>query len=461
MNRIARRAMAMMLLVIVLLGGLAFFVGEFLAKSEEWVRFPGSPHVYQEGKIATGKAVDRTGVLLADFREDRQYSENDLLRRSMLHWVGDRAGNIPVPYLTAYQKELLDYSAVGGSYTYGNAGGTVSLTLSAKAQMAALEAMGDLVGTVAVYNYQTGEILCAITTPGFDPERPPDLSQDSQGAYTGVYWNRFLQSRYIPGSVFKIVTLTAALELVEGIEEKTFTCRGRLRLPGGEITCMASHGEQTLKDAFLNSCNCAFAQIALLIGPEEFQGFVEELGVLNALAFDGYTTERGNFRTVGEADSQVGWSGVGQHKDQINPCAFLAFLGALAGEGTGALPYLVSGVQVDAKQTYQAQTQHQTLPVSRETARTVKEYMGNNVLSKYGPENFPGLTVCAKSGTGEVGGGKKPNAVFAGFLDQQELPLAFIAVVEDGGFGASVCVPVLSRVLSACAQAMVGDNGGI
>jgi peptidoglycan glycosyltransferase len=80
--------------------------------------------------------------------------------------------------------------------------------------------------------------------------------------------------------------------------------------------------------------------------------------------------------------------------------------------------------------------------------------MRNNVVSKYGADHFPGLTVCAKSGTAEVGGDLKPNAMFAGFVDDPEYPLAFIVAVENGGYGASVCIPVLSQVLEACKQAM-------
>ena len=68
--------------------------------------------------------------------------------------------------------------------------------------------------------------------------------------------------------------------------------------------------------------------------------------------------------------------------------------------------------------------------------------------------SFPGLTVCAKSGTGEVGGGKKPNAMFAGFVDDEAYPLAFIVAVEDGGYGKATCVPILSQVLAVCKEVM-------
>jgi peptidoglycan glycosyltransferase len=92
--------------------------------------------------------------------------------------------------------------------------------------------------------------------------------------------------------------------------------------------------------------------------------------------------------------------------------------------------------------------------VSAETARQLAALMRNNVEVKYGAENFPGLTVCAKSGTGQVGGGQKSNALFAGFVQDGNCPLAFIVVVEEGGYGRATCVPIISKVLAACKETM-------
>ena len=89
-----------------------------------------------------------------------------------------------------------------------------------------------------------------------------------------------------------------------------------------------------------------------------------------------------------------------------------------------------------------------SVPLSETTAKVVREYMQNNVTVKYGAENFPGLTVGAKTGTGEVEG-KKPNAMLTGFVEDEKYPLAFIACVEDAGYGRAVCVPVVSKVLTA------------
>ena len=82
--------------------------------------------------------------------------------------------------------------------------------------------------------------------------------------------------------------------------------------------------------------------------------------------------------------------------------------------------------------------------------------MRNNVESNYGTENFPGLTVCAKSGTGEVGGEQKPNAMFCGFVADEKYPLAFVVAVEDGGYGSQVCIPIISPILAECKAIMDG-----
>jgi peptidoglycan glycosyltransferase len=221
-----------------------------------------------------------------------------------------------------------------------------------------------------------------------------------------------------------------------------------------DVTCLQAHGELTFRDAFAQSCNCAFAQIADQLGGETLQRYAELFGLTSQLQFDGVTTAAGNIEATNVSKVSVAWSAVGQYKDTVNPCTFMRFMGAIAGDGVGADPYVVSGIQVGNTATYTAQTQRTERMLSTETAQILQEMMRNNVLIKYGAENFPGLTVCAKSGTAEVGGEKKPNAMFAGFVDDEAYPLAFIVAVEDGGYGRPTCVPILSKVLAVCKEVM-------
>ena len=449
MNRIARRAFVVLLLVLVLIGGLSFFTAEFCTKAGDWVLFSGSPHVYNRGKIANGFVTDRNGTALAAMTGDKAFSSDAQVRKAMLHWLGDREGNVSTPALTEYSLEMTGFNLADGLYRYGNSGYKATLALSSAVQVAAMEALGDRHGTVAVYNYKTGELLCAVSTPTFDPDNVPQITEEDY-AFDGIYVNRFTQSTYTPGSVFKLITAAAALETVPDITERTFVCYGEYDYGDDAVTCEGAHYEQTLKEALANSCNCVFAQIVELVGQETLEKYVEKYQLTQPVSFDGITTAQGHFDLTGAGIIEVAWSGIGQYTDLINPCRFLTFIGDVAAGGSGAVPYVVSQIQVGDNVTYQAKTKLDTAKVEKTTAQTLKEYMRNNVETVYGADSFPGLNVCAKSGTAEVGGDRRPNAVFAGFVDDPNYPLAFIAVVENAGYGSTVCVPILSQVLSVC-----------
>lgn len=440
----------MMIFVCVLVGGMVFFLYEYATESQTWVISTGSPHIYSADNIGCGLITDRQGLLLLDTRTERAYSPDTDIRRSTLHWLGDRQGNIRATAISSYALELSGFDLFNGLYSYGGTGGEMTLTLSATVQKAALNAMGSRKGTIAVYNYKTGEILCAVSTPTYDPDNVPDIAGDTTGAYEGVYLNRFIQSTYVPGSIFKIVTTAAALETVEGIEEMTFTCYGSYDCNGGRVTCETAHGTQTLARALTNSCNCAFAQVSELVGGEVMTSYVDKFGITDSISFDGITTAEGNYDVSNAAAVELAWSCIGQYTDLVNPCAYLTFLGAIANGGKGAMPYVVQSVTVGGSETYQAQTTYGERIMSSSLAQTMQELLRNNVVQKYGAENFAGLTVCAKSGTSELGGGLTSNAMFAGFCTDESYPLAFIVVVEQGGYGANTCIPILSQVLSAC-----------
>ena len=324
-------------------------------------------------------------------------------------------------------------------------------------QITALEALADRNGTVAVYNYRTGEILCAVTSPNYDPNDPPVITAENESQFEGIYLNRFLQSSYTPGSIFKLVTTAAALDCVEGIEEMTFTCTGTYEYAiGSDVSCERAHGTNTLKMALANSCNCCFAQITELVGRDNMTKYVKAFGVMDSVTFDGIATVKGNYDVSEAIPVELAWSGIGQYTDLINPCAFMYFMGAIGGDGVAAQPYLVESVRVGDAVTYEAKSEKGKQILSTEVADILEDYMRNNVQSVYGDWYFPGLNVCAKSGTSQQGGEKASNAMFAGFVADEEYPFAFIVVVEGGGYGSSTCVPILSRVLDACKQVYDG-----
>lgn len=452
MKRIAMRSVAVWLLVLALLGGLGFFVVEYVLYGDQWVLSQGSPHIYNGDNINTGVVVDREGILLLDTSGNRTYSATKELRSAMVHWMGDRYGYISAPAIASYAKEMSGFDLMTGLYS--DTGGQAQLTISAQLQLAAREAMGDRKGTVALYNYKTGELLCALTSPNYDPDDVPDLDQDLTGEYEGVYMNRFTQSVYIPGSIFKIVTTAAALEEIEDIQEQTFKCTGKQEYGKYDVTCEKKHGKLDLASAMAQSCNCAYAQIVEQLGGETLQKYVEKYGVTKSVSFDGVTTAAGNFDISDAAPVQVAWSGIGQHKDQVNPARFLTFMGAIANDGVEVTPHIMQRITCSGKETYKAKTVTGSRIMSKEIAKELQELMRGNVIEKYGVEDFPDLTVCAKSGTGQVGGEKEANAMFAGFVLDEEYPIAFFAAVEDGGYGRQACVPIISKLLETCMEVL-------
>ena len=454
MNRVPTRTWLMAAFILVLVGGLVFFLTDYWFHAGDWVSAPGSPHVYSATNIGVGTVTDRSGKLLLDMDGERTYSEDKATRKSTLHWLGDREGKISAGAISHYAGAMVGFDRINGIYNAGNEPGQAELTLSARVQNVALEAMKNRKGTVAVYNYNTGQILCAVTTPNYDPLDVPDIEGDTSGKWEGAYLNRFLQSTYVPGSIYKIITTAAALDHVPDIQSMTFRCTGKVEYGSGDniatVTCEGVHGYLDLKGALANSCNCCFAQIAELIGRQNMLKTVKAMQVTQSMTFDGITTARGNYNITGAGSASFAWSCIGQHTNTINPARFMAMMGAIAGSGQGAEPYLVETVTCGTEVTYQAETRMGDRILSRETAEALKSYLRSNVKNIYGDSRFPAISVCGKSGTSQLGGGETSNAMFAGVADDERYPPAFVCVVENGGYGSTTCIPILSAVLKEC-----------
>lgn len=452
MNRVVKRTWLMSLFILVLLIGLSLFLWDYITNAPQWIGSPGSGYMHND-TIGFGTVSDRSGVVLLDVGGGKNYSYDQTTRKSTLHWLGDRQGNIVSKPISEYAADMSGYDVVNGVYDFSGIGGTMELTLSVRVQNAAYNAMAGRKGTVAVYNYKTGEILCAVTTPTYDPDDPIDLSAVDPELYEGVYLNRFVQSTYIPGSIFKVVTTAAALDCIPDIEQMSFSCTGIVEYGEEKVSCEHAHGNQDLKRALANSCNCAFAQIAELVGKERMTEYVQRFGVMDAVAFDGVQTAKGSYDVSDTAPVSFAWSCIGQYNDLINPARFMTFMGAIANGGSGAMPYVIAQAE-DGQNTYTAQTAYTGAVVSQQTAKTLQEYLQYNVTALYGAGYFPGLTVGAKTGTAEKDGGVAPNAMLTGIVLDEAYPLAFIICVEEGGYGASTCIPIASKVLTACKNYM-------
>lgn len=450
MKKIERRTLVCLALALCLAAGMCVFIGKYLLYGGSWASSAFNRHLYNtDGQLASGTVLDRDGDVLSTVTEDgkRTYYDNVDVRKATLHAVGDLQGNIGTGALNAFADQLTGYSLLNGAFG-ADAGSDLYLTIDARYNYEAYQALGGHAGTVAVYNYKTGEILCMVSAPSYDPLNvPADIETNDR--YKGAYINRFLSSTFTPGSIYKTVTLMAALEEIPDLAQRTWTCEGSVQIGEETIICSGTHGQQDIGDAFANSCNVAFAQIAAELGADTLQKYTEQAGLTDSYSVNGLPTASGTFQWDGITDGQLGWAGVGQGQDQVNPCAMMVYMGAIASGGKAAEPYLIEkSVSALGLPSLPHFTRKTGRLIASDTAATMADMMAENVQKTYGASRFPNMDICAKSGTAEVGEGKTPHAWFTGFLRGEDTPYAFIVLVENGGGGSAVAGTVASRVLN-------------
>ena len=447
MKQVRQRTALILFLIALLVAGMVLFCLRYTLHGAQWAAFSANDHAYTDGKLASGQILDRAGVVLYD-PASGSYNDSLTVRKATLHAVGDPSDNIATGAKSVFSDRLVGFNPLTGTTTGGH---KLYLSIDSALSQTAWEALDGRKGAVAVYDYQTGQILCMVSSPSFDPEDPPQI-RDGDSRYDGVYMNRVLSSTFTPGSVFKVVTTAAALEQLPDILERSFTCTGSVKIGGDTITCPNAHGTMDFYSAFANSCNCVYAQLAVELGGDTLQQYARSAGLLESHDVSGVSTAAGSF-SVGAEDSSVGWSGVGQYDDLVNPCSLMMLMGSIAGNGAAAEPSLIEKETSMSGLTLFSGKQRGTSAIgwSADTCRTLQDMMANNVVQTYGQERFGNLAICAKSGTAEVGSGA-PHAWFAGFLMDEEHPLAFAVLVENGGGGSSVAGSIAAKVLLQAAE---------
>ncbi|NLG93339.1 MAG: penicillin-binding protein, partial [Clostridiales bacterium] len=404
-----------------------------------------------------GEILDRNNVVLAKSENGKRiYNSDETVRRAMLHAVGDTKGYISTGIQYNYRSELSGYNLITGLATpTGKSGGSnIKLTLDSALSKLALQKLGSRSGAVAIYNYKTGEMLCMVSTPNFDPQNPPkDLDTNKSGKYNGVYLNRVLSSSYTPGSIFKLVTSACAIENIPDLDSRTWDCKGSILINGNKITDVSSYGKLNFKNALAKSSNIAFAQIAVELGSDKMNAIANEMGFNKSFDLDGIPTSKSVYNVTGAKPNELAWSGVGQYTDLTNPYHMLLIMGAIANEGVPVKPYVISSITTPLGLTTKSgHTQEGDRLLKASTANRLKEYMRYNVSNYYGDKMFPNLSVCAKTGTAEVGHGKKPNGWMVGFSSNPNTPLAFAIVVENANSGISSAGQIASALMTAAAK---------
>ncbi len=428
MKKLEGRAILCLTLVAALVVGMTAFLWKMFQNGPKWASFYGNGHIYREGHLTVGSVYDRNGLLLLEnTREGTKYNEDRGIRLSTLHLIGDKGYNISTAVNTALRNRLVGYNFVTGTGGLSTKYSALTLTVDGKLNRKALEALGWREGFASVYNWKTGEILCLVSAPTLDPTEqinPETLA-------SGTYINKVLSAKFTPGSIFKIVTTEAALENIKGLDRWTFKCTGSYEIDGEKITCPKVHGTNDIYGALSNSCNCAFAALGKELGADVLESYAEKSGLTESYDLNGIKVTKGSF-DFHDSQFNLGWSAIGQFKNQVNPLSMMIYLGAIAGEGTAAKPTLIKG-----------EGGGKVHLLEKETARKLSDMLRNNVKANYGDANFPGLELHAKSGTAEMVKGEAPNAWFVGYSGD----FAFVVCVERGGAGAQAAGPVANTLL--------------
>ena len=444
MKKIEKRALLCLLFGLVLLAGVCFFIYEDWHEGSKWAVYEGNRDVYADGDLAKGALYDAEGDLLMRNTSDGMiFNDDSDVRAACMHITGDKDNNISTGANRVFLDRLIGFDFINGIYTLNNTGEDVYLTLDSDICATAYRALNDRKGTVGVYNYKTGEIVCMVSSPTYDPENVPYTIPD------GAYINRFISSAFAPGSTFKLVTAAASLETQDDAYSFDVDCTGSIDYDhGDEVTDLDVHGNVTLKKALEVSCNCYFARLSEKIGSKTLKKYVNKTGFDRSYNIDGIETKAGTF-DYPDGGVNLAWTGIGQWHDMVNPCAMMVYMGAIANDGTAVMPSIIKPSNIVSEKIDAAASALKTEDmIDEETADALTDMMRNNVENHYGGNSvFPGLELCAKSGTAEVEGQDNPNAWFVGFLNDEDNPYAFVVLVEDSGYGSEVGGAVANTVL--------------
>ncbi len=176
MKKVRRRTWFTVILALALIAGMGLLLFRYIVNGRKWAGFSGNQSVYTSGTISQGGIYDRNGVLLYD-AESGAYNDDATIRKATLHVVGDQAGMIATSALQKFSGYLSGFNLVTGT----TAGGSdLYLTIDAEINAVAYEAMGSYKGTVAVYNYETGEIVCLVSTPTYGQENVPANTHEEE-----------------------------------------------------------------------------------------------------------------------------------------------------------------------------------------------------------------------------------------------------------------------------------------
>jgi penicillin-binding protein A len=342
-------------------------------------------------------------------------------------------------------------------------GNNVYTTLVPGAQQVANSALAGHEGAVVALDPRTGAVDVMASSPGYDPS-----SLRSTGAYEGLsrsagrpLVNRATQFGYAPGSTFKVITATAAIDSGAYTAESTVSGRNDVTISGVPLQNdeNESFGSLSLTQALAKSVNTVWAQVAEHVGKSTLARYMRRFGFDRKPQLD-YPAEEmsssGEYdrgRLVAPTSSQVdvGRMGIGQDKLEVTPLQMAEVAAAVANGGRLMTPHLTSRIVDPDGRTVQQVTPHvQSVVMKPSTATAVRTMMEAVVNEGTGtPAQIPGVQVAGKTGTAETQIGTAINNVWFIAFAPASAPKVAIAVTLKGvpGQGAAFAAPVARAVI--------------
>ncbi len=307
-----------------------------------------------------------------------------------------------------------------------------------------------------IINPKTGEIIAIATTPDFDPNSPP---RDDIDLLRQLVKNRIVSDAYEPGSTFKILTLSSALDSGAVNMSSTFECAGGREVNGEWIKCWKkSHGHQNLLEAVQHSCNPAFMTMALAMGKETFYDYIYKYGIGSSTE-SGLTGESGGI-VIHEKyirENNLARIGFGQ-SIAVTPMQLVTAVSASINGGNLMQPYIVAQI-LGADGTVIKENKPTVVRrvISGESSETVRSILESVVAEGSGRNaQIPGYRVGGKTGTaqkyvdGKVSSGSLI-ASFIGFAPAEDPELLCLILVDEPKvgviFGSTVAAPFVKDVL--------------
>jgi peptidoglycan glycosyltransferase len=349
-------------------------------------------------------------------------------------------------------------------------GASVDATIDPVAQQAAWDALGDLTGSVVVSEPKTGRILAMVSKPSYDPnlltvhdnEQVTDSYQALLNDESDPLIDRSINSLNPPGSVFKLVVVTAALESGKFTPESTFPNPATFQLPGSSSIVINSGGGTcgggdtvTIATALKQSCNIPLAELGLQLGNKAIRDTAEKFG-FNADYSIPLAVSQSVYPTVLD-DAQTALSAFGQTDVRATAMQMAMVSAAIANGGQLMTPNLVDKVtapDLSPIQVFEPEAMERVM--SAETAATLTQMMVNGVQDGAASNaRIDGVNVAGKTGTAENAEDEPYTLWFTGFAPAEDPKYAITVLVEDGGglgqtgYGNLLAAPIAKQVLEA------------